>query len=454
MKKNKLLWIVLPVSGILIVAVIVAAVLLISSQKKENRYYEQMSAAERYLEDMDYEKMIQAYETAIELKPEDPDAYIALAEYYLEQGKYYDAKSIAKKGYENTGSRRLEKMIGVVELSRVNQDEEVVQDVQVDSAIVEGEDSPKLLIRNNMFGVFGDYCYQQYINEYGDADIKYVSEEEGYQVKFKGLNAYAYFKDTPENSNAIDKTSKKPLPNAKPYKIVIQSPQLLFVGYDGYISSNKMSEMFQILPQSMIEQVDNTYYLVFEYLDCTIRIETDAEGNIYKSDPVIEMLPLNLISNWEEEEIQEVAEEEEEENPDTFVLAGEVYTYDITELIIFDETLSDLTPLAECKNLEYIALLGCTISDLSPLAGCTDLEELNLDGSRGNLDISCLAGLSNLRYLGFHECKDIDDISCIYGLELEILHPCGSSVSKEQCLEYQNMHPDCEVWFDYFYPIL
>ena len=36
MKKNKLLWIVLPVSGILIVAVIVAAVLLISSQKKEN----------------------------------------------------------------------------------------------------------------------------------------------------------------------------------------------------------------------------------------------------------------------------------------------------------------------------------------------------------------------------------------------------------------------------------
>lgn len=92
MKKKKTLWIVIPVACVMIVAVIAVAVLLISLQKKEDRYYEQIQAAKRYLNEADYEKMISAYEMAIELKPEDPDAYIGLVEYYLEEGEYYEAK--------------------------------------------------------------------------------------------------------------------------------------------------------------------------------------------------------------------------------------------------------------------------------------------------------------------------------------------------------------------------
>lgn len=452
MKKNKLLWILLPTAGFLIVAVVVSAVLLVSSQNKEERYYEQLKVAEMYLEDMDYSEVVRAYEAAIKLKPEEPDAYIALAEYYLEQGQYYDAASIVKMGYEKTGSRRLERMIGIVEISRVSQSQDADQDILTDSLIVDGEDSPNLLIRNNIISDLADYCYQQYIYEYGDADVKYVSEEEGYRVKFKGLNAYAYFKNTDQNRNAIDKTTKKPLPNAKPYKIVTESPQLLFAGYEGYVSSEKIAELFKILPESMLIKEDTAFYLVFDYLGCTIRIESDAEGNIYKEKPTIELCPKNLVSDWEEEEIIEEEEEEEEDN--TFVLAGREYSYDITELIISNENLDNLEPLANCKQLAYIEFSCCRINDLSPLAGCTALEVLNLYGSTGTMDLSCLAGLSRLRYLGFHECKDIDDISCIYDLDLQILHPCGSSVPFEQCIEYQNRHPDCQVWFDYTYPII
>ena len=453
MKSNKLLWIVLPTASLLIIAIIVTAVLLVSTSGSENQYYTQMEEAQLYMEEMDYSKMIEAYEAAIELRPDDPDAYLALAEYYLEQEEYYDAISIAKDGFAQTGNFRLEKMLQTIELARMGQaeDEKVVQ---IDSVIVEGEDNPKLLIKNNVIGTIAEYCYQQYVNNYGEADVTYISEEAGYRVKFRGLSAYAYFRNSQEAGKVIDTVTKKPLPNVKPYKIEIQSPQLLFVGFEGYISKEKVGELFNILPESVIVQENNAYYLVFEYLDCRIRIGTDSVGNVYDSKPVIELYPLNLVSTWSEEDEQTAdAEDDTTVKNNTFILGGQAYSYGITELIIYDKELEDLSPLADCKNLRTIVFYNCKIPDLSPLAGCSSLVELNMEESYGSMDLSCLANLSSLRYLGFHECKDIDDISCIYGLELYILHPCGSSVSIDQCIEYQNKHPDCEVWFDYFYPI-
>lgn len=453
MKKNKLLWILVPLLSVLIVFLIVLAVLLITSQNTGNRYYEQMKVAEIYMEDMDYTSMIQAYETAIELMPEDPDAYIALSEYYLEQGKYYDAISMAEKGLENTGSRRLERLISRIELSRINMIEDS-KDVQVNAIAKDQENAPQLMIKRNVISNFGEYCYQQYVNEYGEANIKYVSETEGYQVKFRSLGAYAYFKDSAEAGKVIDTISKSPLPNAKPYKIVITNPVLLFVGFEDYISSERLGELFNLLPASVLTEIDSSYYLVFEYLGCQVKIETDAQGNVVKNAPLIEMNPLNPISDWKEEKV--IEEEDEDENTvsnNTFVLAGEVYSYNITEIIIYNEVLEDLSPLANCSNLEYIYFENCRIEDMSPLKECKALEYLDIDWCYGNLDITYIADLPKLVFLSFHECKEIDDISCLFDRELEILHPCGSSVTIEQCIEYQNMYPDCDVWFDYYHPI-
>lgn len=455
MKKNRWLWILVPLLSVLIVFLIVLAVLLITSQNTENRYYKQMEVAEVYMEDMDYENMVQAYETAIELMPEDPDAYIALSEFYLEQGKYFDAISMAEKGLENTGSRRLERLITKIELSRVNMTADQ-KDVQVDSITHEQENAPQLLIKRNIIGNISEYCYQQYINEYGKSEVKYISEEVGYRVKFQNLSVYAYFKNSPEIGKIIDSVSKKPLPNAKPYKVEVLNPILLFVGFENYISSERLSELFSILPASVLTEIDGSYYLVFEYLGCEFKIETDAEGNIVKSDPVIEMNPLNPVSDWKEEKNEEADKADEDENTvsnNTFVLGGQVYSYDVTEIIISYEVLEDLSPLQNCKNLKSISFYNCKIGDMSPLKNCTALEYLDIDLSYGDLDITYVANLPKLRFLSFHECKEIDDISCLFDKELDILHPCGSSVTIEQCIEYQEKYPDCEVWFDYNYPM-
>ena len=261
MKKKKILWIIIALSSVLIIA-LAAAVFLLTAGSKESKYYSQMEDAKVYLEEMDYENMIKAYENAIELMPEDPDAYLALAEYYLEQGEYYEAITIANRGYEQTKSRRLGNMLNQIELARLNQEDNEIE-ISISSETVEKDDSVKLLIKNNVIGNLEEYCYQQYVNEYGDGSSTYISSEEGYRVEFKGLGAELYFEN-------IDKITNRPLPNAKPYKIVILSPQLLFVGYEGYISNSRMGELFNIFPESVLVQKDNSYYLVFEYLDCKI----------------------------------------------------------------------------------------------------------------------------------------------------------------------------------------
>lgn len=443
--KNRKILGILSLTILMIVAIICGTVYLIFSQKKENRYYEQLGVAKMYLEQADYEKIVRAYEQAIELKPEEPEAYVELANYYLQEGKYYESLEIARLGVLRTKDTDLQDLIVFINNSRTEEFEKAKEKLHSEEKNTDEESSRKVVLRKNVVDMAGEYCFQQYVNEYKQMDIRYISQEAGYQVKFKGLEADLYFKNIQEYGQMIDEYEKKPMPKAKPYKVIIRNPEELFVRFEGYIENSRLEKMFDIEVSDALMEEEGKYYLSFEFLGCDIKISTDHRGNISEETKTIELSPLNLISDWEEPE-----QEEEETEPDTFVLAGETYTYDVTDIYIYNAVLDDLSPLAQCKNLRTIEFIGCQISDLSPLSGCSALEELNLEYSTGGLELSCLSGLTSLKYLGFHECKDIADLSPVMDLELELLHPCASSVSYEQCMEYLQLHPDCEVWFDYY----
>ena len=49
-----------------------------------------------------------AYEAAIEIKPENPEAYVELANLYAERGMYDEARQTAQLGFSATRDRRLE----------------------------------------------------------------------------------------------------------------------------------------------------------------------------------------------------------------------------------------------------------------------------------------------------------------------------------------------------------
>ena len=58
--------------------------------------------------------------------------------------------------------------------------------------------------------------------------------------------------------------------------------------------------------------------------------------------------------------------------------------------------LTDIGPIANCKNLVYLEAFNIPITDLSPLAGCTKLRDLNITRDGQIRDFSPLYDLPNL----------------------------------------------------------
>ena len=93
-------------------------------------------------------------------------------------------------------------------------------------------------------------------------------------------------------------------------------------------------------------------------------------------------------------------------------------------LIVAMSKWSDATPLASCKNLEYLEMQTTNCTDLSPLSGLENLRHLN---------IACITGL--------------EDISPLYSLtKLERLWlGCMNGVPAEQVEQMRKAAPDCEI---------
>ena len=133
---------------------------------------------------------------------------------------------------------------------------------------------------------------------------------------------------------------------------------------------------------------------------------TDADVEIFKYFPKLKYLDIG-------------------HNEDITDLSFVRYLPDLEVLIIAMNPLGDLTPLADCKNLEYLELFYSNTDDLSPLAG-----------------------LKNLKHLNVGHCPYLTDISPIYDLDLDRFYlgrfeDCP--VPLEQVDHYRELHPDCEV---------
>ena len=112
-------------------------------------------------------------------------------------------------------------------------------------------------------------------------------------------------------------------------------------------------------------------------------------------------------------------------NEDITDLSFVRYLPDLEVLIIAMNPLGDLTPLADCENLEYLELFYSMTDDLSPLAG-----------------------LKNLKHLNVGHCPYLTDISPIYNLDLERFYLgafASCPVPPEQVDHYRELHPECEV---------
>lgn len=85
--------------------------------------------------------------------------------------------------------------------------------------------------------------------------------------------------------------------------------------------------------------------------------------------------------------------------------------------------IKDISPLANCTELEYLEIFGTQVRDLSPLANCTKLEHLNISTLYAH-DITPIYGLTNLK-------------------RLWVVNSGG--IPREQLDEFQRLVPDCYI---------
>ncbi len=139
-KKNRLPIIIAAIAIVLVVIIIVSVVAGNSTQR---RYDKQLSLAQHYLEELEYDQAIAAYKAAIEIDPSRPEAYLGLAEVYAALEKYGAAVAILERG---AGQSKSDVITGKLEEMKVMMQQmqaaEVIED-EVVVATTESTDSQK-----------------------------------------------------------------------------------------------------------------------------------------------------------------------------------------------------------------------------------------------------------------------------------------------------------------------
>ena len=114
-KKRKGIFIA-AVSGLIIFAIIVSLALFFSSGNKAE-YNAKIDEADRYMEELDYDRAEAAYLEAIKIDPKEEEAYLKVADIYMNLEQYDDAEKILQNGQENAGGEAIEEKLKEVRKS-------------------------------------------------------------------------------------------------------------------------------------------------------------------------------------------------------------------------------------------------------------------------------------------------------------------------------------------------
>ncbi len=152
------------------------AVAGISDYNQGRKLQEQLDLGERYLGELDYEAAIAAYEMAIEIDPKSVDAYLGLADVYVEMKKYEDAIDVLKDGYDETEDEEL--LDAIEEIEEMMEDAESLDGEEVESddknEQSENEEESSFVPGSVEVSVEDAYTYYNITDEYGFQQIYHI----------------------------------------------------------------------------------------------------------------------------------------------------------------------------------------------------------------------------------------------------------------------------------------
>lgn len=280
-KSTKIILAVL--AGLLVLVIAVVSFVLVSGKMKENHYEASIKEAEKYLAENNYEQAIVEYQNAISIDPDKDDAYLALADIYVEQENVSKARSILKKGYKVTGSVRLQRRLNLLEKQTLTgKTEEDTEEIDLAAA------SQNIAWDTSFLQKIVNYTFDDYKNEFGRV-VSTKMDDEGYlEVRHDKLDAVCYYKNTSDNKKIVDNSKKVPYATAMPAKITLDSLGILFRNFEGGASLARMQMLFgeRIKPKTL----EGTSYIESKEEDLIARLGTDSEGNIISPNSWNELL--------------------------------------------------------------------------------------------------------------------------------------------------------------------
>ncbi|MBP3569533.1 MAG: leucine-rich repeat domain-containing protein [Lachnospiraceae bacterium] len=170
-----------------------------------------------------------------------------------------------------------------------------------------------------------------------------------------------------------------------------------------------------LLPEPLkVTPLEKEGYYGTVYSDCVIG-ETAQKLFFcdYSEEPVkAEELPNgDYVIDWKDENLESMMRGITGVKDRDIMLSD---VYGITDLQLYGKEISDISALAELKNLVELNLVNNNITDISALAELKNLRNLNL--AHNNIsDVSALAGLEKLEYLRLDN-NHISDVSALRGL--------------------------------------
>lgn len=103
-----------------VVVIVIALLVGIGINNSPARHLtRQLELGQKYLEEMNYEEAVVAFNNVIEIDPLNADAYLGLVEVYIRTGDFETALAYAQKGYDLTGDERLKEKIGMIESGNI-----------------------------------------------------------------------------------------------------------------------------------------------------------------------------------------------------------------------------------------------------------------------------------------------------------------------------------------------
>lgn len=108
--KKPLIVLICILTAVLIIGIVICIAVL-TSGKGTSEYEQQISLGEKYLSEEKYDDAIAAFKKAINIDPNDPDAYLGLADVYIAMGNDDEAVRVLEEGLEKTGSSKIREKI-------------------------------------------------------------------------------------------------------------------------------------------------------------------------------------------------------------------------------------------------------------------------------------------------------------------------------------------------------